>query len=555
MWGSSVSDRAEEVEDSTAVRGRAPREGARERIESAAVEIDLARATLAELLSSEMWDDVAYVRLAALRDDIEALLIGHSWLRGDDGEALAEIREWFHGEALRVQLRAIAGRCPPTDTLTRYALDREARAPRTATASGSEAATRAHAILADDEQDVAAFVSRVTGKPVAASGPAFAALVARIDDVGASERLHAARRALVERRCASLADAVEATVATRRRTVDEVAPDPAIDAFLGELLDVACDDAVALERELRAAVPEARRPLDHVGRVAASLVGFGESTPMSARACIEHASEALSSALDVRIEMDDGSPWTLRVSAADRLLGEVVVDPWAQGVPNRTIALRNRTDHLGIEQHPIAYAQCGLPRYPAWPGRVSVQGAHSLLHELGHGIQHVLSVGTMPSLSGMDRLPVERREAMALWCEKLLYRPGLELPSGWRVVKALEIRRGLVQRATIAIVDRAVLGTKAQRSVVAAFDQIDRTHGIRRFCELRDVLVHFAHGRATTDDGRYYASAIAAAASCEAASEAPPVAWFDADVAAPLPRADAIMRFYRTASLPPRDAR
>lgn len=513
-------------------------------------ELTRARAELDALLANDEWSDHTYVRSAALRDDIESLLIVHEWMRSDPDEDVEATRDWFLGEDLHIRVVAALERLCPKDDVVLDAVAADLALLRTTPATSSRpglevAIARAQAIIAEIDHDLAALIDRLGANPGMSPRATFAALVSRMDDLATSERLHEAWRAIREHHRMALVEAVDESIPLRSLGREAGSVSAEIEGFLYNFLDAATADSEELEDEIRIALPTAKRPLDHIGRLAASLTHNKAAVGVSLRECLAHAAAHLASALRVVIVVDEQPPFTVRVARGKQLLGEIVLDAWVPGAVSRTIGLRNRTELLGVKQLPIAYAQCRLSSVSRDPDQISVQGAHSVLHELGHGMQHVLSHGVMPSLSGMDRLPVERRETMALWCEKLLYRPGLSLPTGWSAVKALEIRRGLVQRAVVAIIDHDVFRAGEETSVVAVFNRLDETHGISRFCELLDVLEHFAEGPTATEDGSYYAYAVAAAASCINAADAPLQAWFDGRLPANLPNPAAVPAFYR----------
>ncbi len=520
------------------------------RIRDAGTELIRVRAALEEMLSCEAWDDRAQVEMAALRDDIEFLLIGHDWMGLPHDPIVDAIRHWFTSNAVVDQIRRLTATSVSDQTVLRSVLLDTARFsfPNDTVdlRNETEATSRAQVTISDVYRDLSELLMRLGAAPPQSSRLAFAALVANVDDVATRERLHTAWQQTRDRHRDELMAAVDARIEVQPIVSPLRPEEPQVDAFLRDLLELAIADSEALEHEMRRTFPGAVRPLDHYSRYSKLLLADTSPTERRVKVgdCLSHLATELNSELEICIQFDEALPSAVRITNAEGLMGEIILDLRPPGYSNRTIGLRNHTDYLGVEQHPIAYAQAGIIISHSDPEYISIQGAHSLLHEIGHGIQHILAYGLMPSLSGMDRLPVDRRESMALWCEKLLYRPGLIRSSKWKSVKAFEVRRGLVQRAVISIIDRTVFSSGPTTSVTDQFHELDHTHGISRFCELFDVLEHFAGGPSVTNDGSYYAYAIAAAASCEYAMRTPPQAWFDPDRPAPLPEAGAILRFY-----------
>lgn len=510
------------------------------------------RAELVTMLQQTPWDTQTQVRAAALRDEIEFLLLGSELVAGAVLSPNVEATlSWFMSADLSELLISAVAASPSLDSiverarridLSRLHADRRG-APRELQASGE----RARRIIAMVDDALGALLARIGGRSTPHPRLAFVALLSRIDDVETGERLHDAWQALRARHRDELIEAVESHVEVLRMTMSQTKDqsNKGIDDFIEDLLAEACRDSAALEVELHEALPVAARPLDHVGRLALRTFD-GSSVPLvSLLECLQHGAELVADLLSVEIQIVSAGPLSLRVLREGSLEGEIIIDPWSPGSSNSTVGLRNRTDYLGIQQHPIAYVRCGFRRVAPGSDLISLQSALGILHEFGHAIQHVLVRGALPALSGMDSLPSSHREIMALWSEKLIYRPGLSLPSGWRTVKSLEIRRGLVERAVIAAIDRSVLGLGTEASVVAAFERLDLAHGVSRFCSLFDVLEHFAQASTSVTGGSYYAYAWGAVESCAAAGDAPRAAWLDPDLPMAVPRASDLVDFYR----------
>lgn len=503
------------------------------------------------------WDEQSYVNAAALRDEIEFLLLGNELVAGGKSSPTIEsIRDWFLGcnltEQLASELRYSETR---SSVVGRARAAYAARLPQRERSESKElrdARSDVRRVMSAIDGDLSDLLEKIGVPSRGAPRATFAALAARTDSPRRRERLHKAWSSLRARRLDELAHASEKHVnCVRRSKVNgSQAFDRRADSFIQDLLSVACQDAMSLERDLLDAVPSATNPLAHVGYLCRSVFERQDAPQIALLECLRHAVRQLEQSLSIQIGVDFREPSVVRVFRNGALEGEILMDLRAGVAPNRTIGLRNRTDLMGIRQHPIALIQCGFRE----GDRITVQNAISLLHELGHAVHHVLIKGALPSVSGMDSLSPLHRESVALWAEKLLYRQDSPMPGGWDKVKSLEIRSGLVLRATISAIDRQVLATGEEESVVAAYERLDRDYEVSRFCSLSDVLEHFTRDSIAVTGGNFYAYAWAAAESCTV-RETPRIAWFDSNYDLPTPDPKNLIDFYRRSFPSTRDFR
>lgn len=206
------------------------------------------------------------------------------------------------------------------------------------------------------------------------------------------------------------------------------------------------------------------------------------------------------------------------------------VDPVPEGPSDGvTVALRRGDDghlpvgHLRFDLWPLSGRGDGDPheRSTGADGRFPLTGhvlcrirrdgdeaamtfdaVHSLLHEIGHALDHLLTGSGSPDLSGMDRLPPERVEGLSMWWEKWAYHPALEhaldLPPDQREglavcrrIKAAEFARSDIDRAVIAAVDLEA-HTRTPTGLADAYWRVDAAFGVADLCDLADLPDYYS---------------------------------------------------------------
>lgn len=213
--------------------------------------------------------------------------------------------------------------------------------------------------------------------------------------------------------------------------------------------------------------------------------------------------------------------------------GEITVDPWDRPAKriaaNYTDGIRNRTAWGPFVQRPVAYVSC---RFRAGPeGRISFQNAYTLLHEIGHAVNHLLIRGRVPFGAGLEYLPLERRECLSMWFEKWALHPefaGAVAPRTAAAVaararlKRVEHRRTQLERTVAARLDFD-LHRRPDGGLRAAYERLDERFGIGPLCGLSDVAASFTWPRYVTRPGAAVIYLIGGAHSCagHAPSSAP----------------------------------
>lgn len=374
----------------------------------------------------------------------------------------------------------------------------------------------------------------------------FYRVVSGNDNASTRAKLGAAWRRARDARLPALIEAVDAMIEARHRRSREhghasplaetmlrcrVAEDVAA-AYLERYLESALASHAELEAEIRGAVGDAGVATDHFGYYVGTLVGGRKVPQFLLDDCLEFAFSVAREVFGLTVTRGrQRSPHVLTVELAldGREVGQINFDLWQSGerprAANQTRGIRNRTDWAGLVQRPIAYVSCRFQRDADGGNRITFQNAHSLFHEFGHAINHLLIRKRLPNQSGLEYLPLERLEDLSMWFEKWVYHPefadGLGLSPDEREglalcqrVKLLEYRRTHVDRAVTALLDFDVhrrLGT----GVRGAFDRLDERFAVSRFCTLGDFPVYFTWPMFQANPGANFAYLWGAAASAE----------------------------------------
>lgn len=303
-------------------------------------------------------------------------------------------------------------------------------------------------------------------------------------------------------------------------------------SLLDEYLTKALASHAGLKTEIADAVGVADGATDHFGYYVRQLQGDRRVPLLAADGCLDFACQVGHRVfgLDFR-RAEDGNPHVVAmdVTRDGEPVGRINFDLWDAGHKkvraNHTKGVLNRADFSGIVQRPIAYVSCLFQPSDDGVGRITFQNAHSLFHEFGHAVNHLLIRKRVPNRSGLEYLPLERLENLSMWFEKWVYHEDFADSLGlsaddraglsWsRQVKMLEYRRTHVDRAVTAALDFDV-HSDSGRGVREAFARLDERFAVSRFCTLGDFPAYFTWPMFQANPGAYFAYLWGAADSAE----------------------------------------
>lgn len=311
-------------------------------------------------------------------------------------------------------------------------------------------------------------------------------------------------------------------------TVDE----ETVDAFLRAYIENALCGHEALLDELRVATGTVPGPdaMYHFPYFMRHLAGSRPPMLLDVDCCLAFAFEAAYAAFGLTIELSASpSPHVIVASVRhdDQDVGHIHFDLWdtdkKAGGANHTQALRNRTDWHNMVQQPVAYVSC---RFKRLEGRnlITFQNVHSLYHEFGHGLNHLLITKRLSNQSGLEYLPLERLECMSMWFEKWVYHPAFaaavvsagvehEALASARRLKVLEYRRTYLERAVTAALDFEV-HRRVQGGVGEAYAELEQRYELDRYTRLGDYLDYFTWPMFVANPGANFSYLWGAADSC-----------------------------------------
>ncbi|MET8628883.1 M3 family metallopeptidase [Kitasatospora sp. NPDC004669] len=377
---------------------------------------------------------------------------------------------------------------------------------------------------------------------------AFYRIVSAVGDADKREKLVTAWTTVRDRRRDELIAIVDAMVGELReqsrarghRTVlaetlqhcrvDETQAQDFLDRYMTQAIASYQD----LKDEIGAAVGVGASPdpIDHFGHYLRTVIGSRPVPQLPLEGCLEFISEITHKVFGLtlrRSPVADSTVLAIRVLAAGREVGTINCDLWDSDRKalraNHTKGIRNRTDWSGIVQRPVAHVSCRFARDGDGENRITFQNAHSLFHEFGHAVNHLLIRKRISNQSGLDYLPLERLEYLSMWFEKWVFHPaladrlrlsdeereGLEL---CRRIKRLEYRRTYMDRAVTAALDFD-LHRHTEGGLAESFARLDARFGISAHCALGEFPAYFTWPMLQANPGAYFSYLWGAADSAE----------------------------------------
>jgi oligopeptidase A len=358
--------------------------------------------------------------------------------------------------------------------------------------------------------------------------------------------------------------------------------------FLDRYLRLAIAGFAGLMDEIQGIVDVVDDPVTHFEFALNSVFGTTKSPLFVLDECIEYIFAVARSVFGLTAErIQGGSPDLIKmtISAGDHQVGEVDFDLW--GSPRReiganyTLGIRNRSEWNGLIQKPIAYVCCRFQPDDAGLRRITFQNVHSLFHEFGHALNHLLIRKRIANQSGLEYLPIERLEYLSMWFEKWAYHPSftqfLRLSdqdgdglARCQQIKLIEYRRTYLERAVTAALDFE-LHASDKAGLADALELVCAKYQVAGQCRLGDFPVYFTWPMFMANPGSNFAYLLGAADSCakfepfqslrlEDIAQDPtlknmfePCFRFDAPTLLPDPAA--VFRFYDRATLHPGEAK
>lgn len=408
--------------------------------------------------------------------------------------------------------------------------------------------SEAKTLLGEIQQDQAKLLKRigVVGAGDVNPSAAFYTLISRTCSAVTRKKLAQAWVAQRDRRRDILVNIVDQMIETHRRrsavegyeTVMERTLNKCrvyeadVETFLERYLIQALASYASLESEVRLVIGVTDDPMDHFGFYIRTVFG-GANTPLFVLdECLDYIFDVAQSAFGLtlkRVHTSNAHIIAVGVWAGSEEVGRINFDLWDTGSkaisPNHTRGLRNRTDWNGLVQRPVAHVSCRFQRGRDGDNQITFQNVHSLFHEFGHALNHLLIRKRISNQSGLEYLPLERLEYLSMWFEKWAYHPAFALHlsissedcegvSLCQRIKMLEYRRTYVERAVTAALDFDV-HRRSHGGLEASFQRLDEQFSISRYCTLGDFPAYFTWPMFLANPGANFTYLWGAADSCQ----------------------------------------
>ncbi|NJP53788.1 M3 family metallopeptidase [Streptomyces sp. SBST2-5] len=411
----------------------------------------------------------------------------------------------------------------------------------------AELLAEAKDVLHTIQQDQLDLLKRL-GVNVGGAGPAavFYRLTSGTTDTARRAKLVRAWRMMRDRHQDALVAAVDGMIAEQRRqssaagyetTLDQTlrkcgVPQATIADFLEHYLDQALRSYDALAARVQEVTGATESPMDHFGAFMRTVSGTAPLPQFPLAACLDFVFAVARTAFGLEVRPVSGTHdhvLTCAVRAGDEEIGHIHFDLWDTDhktlKANTTTGIRNRTDWSGLVQRPVAYVSCRFRRSPDGVRHITFQNVHSLFHEFGHAVNHLLIRKRIPNQSGLEYLPLERLENLSMWFERWVFHPefGRHLPlsaqdrdglAQCQRIKKLEYQGTYVDRAVTAALDFEI-HRRPQGGVLEAFHRLEERFGISRHCSVGDFLTYFTWPMLRANPGAYFSYLWGAAQSAE----------------------------------------
>jgi oligopeptidase A len=260
-----------------------------------------------------------------------------------------------------------------------------------------------------------------------------------------------------------------------------------------------------LRDEIRTATDSPDDPMNHFAHYVRQITAGSALPLIPVRACVDLGRAVIEDVFGLEVtSLDPAATTVIRLSLTrhGKATGAIHVEMKSAG-PAPSLPVARPLSSGGIAAGPeLPVGRC-LARYQLDEHGVQVmnlEAAHSLLHEFGHAVNHVLLAERRPGVTGLDYLPVERLEDLSAWFEKWAFHDELlrytdfsaEQTRGLlvsRQVKMLEFLSTHLRRAVVGALDLQVHSEPV--GIQEAFQRLIGQHDIEGYCALGDVLEYF----------------------------------------------------------------
>lgn len=236
-------------------------------------------------------------------------------------------------------------------------------------------------------------------------------------------------------------------------------------------LDASLRHAVNVHARLAAEVAHATgcpdRPMDHFGYYLRTVTGGAALPTFPLDPCLDFLFKVAERVLGVsaaRVGERDATVITVALRVQGHEVGRIAFDLADAGSTGRPAAGALGGEAAFTVRSPAARVLCRVRTGPDGVRGLTFDNVHSVFHDFGRALTHLLVRKRRPSSTGLDQLPLERLEDLGMCWEKWVYGPDF---AGWLALSAADAE-GLTRCRRVKALE--TLSTALQRAVVAALD-------------------------------------------------------------------------------------
>jgi oligopeptidase A len=278
--------------------------------------------------------------------------------------------------------------------------------------------------------------------------------------------------------------------------------------FITEYLARALDCHSQLALNISKATECTDRPMDHFGYFVKSKLNGASLPVFSLDDCLSFVFAIANCVFDVTItpiERQNPQAVNVDVRSGPQQLGTISFDLLDTGYKHFSAdslpVTRSQSNSSNLVIKPAAHVLCRFQGGSDGTRLITFESVHSIFHEFGHALNHLLLRTRLPGRSGLNYLPVERLENLSSWFEKWVFHPDFASNSFFsrqdkkglaqcQYVKMLEFQSTNLKRAVVAALDFDVHG-RSEGRLRDSFEELDKQFSISDHCFFGDLLVHF----------------------------------------------------------------
>lgn len=369
----------------------------------------------------------------------------------------------------------------------------------------------------------------------------FYKLAANVSRATTREKLHTAWESLSKPNFQSIRDNVDQMILAKKNTANKQGYQSTlaktlektsvtfevVEELLHKNMVLSIKEHVALEEMIREDLHVKDKPMNHFGYYMQQRFKNNKPVLFELDRSLQYIFDVAANVFDVDVFPNvDNSSNLIRVDVycGPTKIGRINFDLWNNSGldrgANSTLGILNRTNHCGIVQLPEAYVSCRFIRNRDNESLLTFQNVHSLFHEFGHALNHLLIKERIPNRSGLEYLPLERLEFMSMWFEKWCYHPSFNAAfvdkdiSVSQFAKKLEYKRIFVEKAVTALLD-FYCHSETTQDIQDCYNSLDKDYGISCFVALNELLPYFTRPMFAANPGANFIYLWGSAFSCE----------------------------------------